>query len=251
MPGLAESPTHAARAGSRPGGTPLALVEAEDLRLSVGAGRFELQVESLRIEAGDRVALVGPSGSGKSTLLAGLCGLLPAASGSLKVLGVDLTRATDGERRALLRTRLAVLFQDLILFNYLSVAENALVPARLAESGELQQARRDLPAWLERLGLTARAQARPDQLSGGERQRAALLRALLLPRPLLLLDEPTSALDPELLERVQRLLLETAAARDAGLLLVTHEDSTTRLLGRCLQTVPEGPGRARLVEVKP
>jgi ABC-type lipoprotein export system ATPase subunit len=223
-------------------------VRAENLRLSVGAGRFVLEVEHLQIRAGEQIALVGPSGTGKSTLLAGLCGLLPVTAGHLEVLGLDLGRASGPEREALLRTRLAVLFQDLILFDYLSVAENALVPARLAERGELSAARAALPAWLAALGLSARAAARPQELSGGERQRAALLRALLLPRPLLLLDEPTSALDPELLEQVRERLLATAAERASALLMVTHDPASSRRVARRLRTESVGPGRARLVE---
>lgn len=221
-------------------------VRARGVELHQGAGRFVLEVPELELGAGDLVGLEGPSGTGKSTLLAALCGLLVPACGELSVLGLDLRRARAVERQGLLRGRLSVLFQDLILLDYLGVSENALLPARLAGPQRLAAARRELPDWLERLGLSARASAPPRRLSGGERQRAALVRALLDPRPLVLLDEPTSSLDPVLAERALEALLGCCAARGAALLLVSHDPRILGRLPRRLATRPLGPGRARL-----
>jgi ABC-type lipoprotein export system ATPase subunit len=226
-------------------------IRARGVELHQGGGGFVLEVPEFELRPGEQVALEGPSGTGKSTLLSALCGLLVPAAGELEVLGIKLQQASADARQGLLRRGLSVLFQDLILLEYLDVSENALLPARLAGPERLARARGELPAWLSRLGLAERAGARPLRLSGGERQRAALLRALLDPRPVVLLDEPTSALDPALAARALEALLECCAARGAALLLVSHDPATLRRLPRRLATRSLGPGRARLEPLTP
>src|SRR5690606_27689476 len=145
-----------------------------------------LNAVSLRVEAGETVALLGASGSGKSTLLKIVAGLESAESGSVWFDGVDIT-ALPPERRGF-----ALMFQDFALFPHLNVQDN--VAFGLIEQGLRKSAAREKAgAMLKRFGLGDRATARVWTLSGGEQQRVALARALITRPRALLLDEPFSA----------------------------------------------------------
>ncbi|MGB6428599.1 MAG: ATP-binding cassette domain-containing protein, partial [Methyloceanibacter sp.] len=151
---------------------------------------------SLDVRAGEIMGVVGASGSGKSVLLRTIIGLLPKREGTIEVLGVDLDRASEDERRALER-RWGVLFQQGALFSSLTVRQNVQFPMR--ENLELSPRLLDEMALakLEMVGLTAAdANKFPSELSGGMTKRAALARALALDPEIVFLDEPTSGLDP-------------------------------------------------------
>src|SRR6185369_9733925 len=142
------------------------------------------------------LGLVGGSGAGKSVLLRTIIGLLPKRQGTIEVLGVDLDKATESERRALER-RWGVLFQQGALFSSLSVRENIEFPMR--ENLSISQRLMDEMALakLEMVGLTREdANKYPAELSGGMIKRVALARALALDPEIVFLDEPTSGLDP-------------------------------------------------------
>jgi putative ABC transport system ATP-binding protein len=162
---------------------------------------------SIDIERGTFVALRGPSGSGKTTLLGILGGMIAPSSGSVRVLGEDVTHLRDHHRAALRRTKLGFVFQELSLIAGMTVLENvtlALVPSGGASKAQRAQAEK----LLARVGLADRASSKPVRLSGGERQRVAIARAMLLAPPVLLLDEPTAHLDTENAQAVTALLGE-------------------------------------------
>ncbi len=151
---------------------------------------------SLDTYPGEILGVVGASGSGKSVLLRTIIGLLPKREGTIEVLGLDLDRADDKQRRALER-RWGVLFQQGALFSSLTVRQNVQFPMRenLALSPRLLDEM--ALAKLEMVGLTrADADKFPAELSGGMTKRAALARALALDPEIVFLDEPTSGLDP-------------------------------------------------------
>ena len=185
--------------------------------------RLLLRNVSLRVAAGETVALLGASGSGKSTLLKIVAGLEEAESGSVRCEGKDVTRLPP-ERR-----RFALMFQDFALFPHLHVCDN--VAFGLVEQGlRRREARAQAEAMLARLGLAAHARSRTWTLSGGEQQRVALARALITRPRVLLLDEPFSALDAELRERLRGEFRQRIAEAGMAALLVTHDEAEARAM---------------------
>jgi thiamine transport system ATP-binding protein len=192
-------------------------------RLHHVQGDFHLSAD-WTAPAGGRIAVMGQSGAGKSTLLALIAGFLTPASGRIVWNGQDLAPVPAGKRP------LTILFQDQNLFPHLTVAQNlglGLRPdLRLSAADDAR-----IEAALARVGLAGLGPRRPAQLSGGQASRAALARALLRARPILLLDEPFAALGPAL--RTEMLALVREVADDAGALvfLVTHDPEDALALG--------------------
>ena len=180
---------------------------------------------SLRVPAGETVALLGASGSGKSTLLKIAAGLEAPDAGSVWFDGVDIT-ALAPERRGF-----ALMFQDFALFPHLNVTDNVafgLVEQRVSKA----QARERALAMLLRFGLGVHADARVWTLSGGEQQRVALARALITQPRALLLDEPFSALDTTLREQLRSEFRERILEAGMAAILVTHDEVEARAMAR-------------------
>lgn len=178
---------------------------------------------SLTVEPGESVALMGPSGSGKTTLLQCIEGLIRPTSGAVQVLGQDQRAASRGRRADLRRRQMGLVFQSPDLLPEFSTVENVAFPLvfdgvpRARALGLAVQA-------LDAVGIADRAHASVHTLSGGEAQRASIARALARPDvALVIADEPTASLDAESAEHVTRLLLDLAGAREAGVLLATHD----------------------------
>ncbi|HVU91993.1 MAG TPA: amino acid ABC transporter ATP-binding protein [Jatrophihabitans sp.] len=194
-----------------------------------------LRVDGLRKAYGDNVvladlhltaeehsciALIGASGSGKSTLLRCIDLLEVVDDGVIELDGQDITDPrVDGNE---VRTRIGMVFQSFNLFPHLSVLDNVTLAPRKVHKVPRQQAEDEALALLDRVGLRAKAKARPDELSGGQQQRVAVARALANKPRLMLFDEVTSALDPELVGEVLALIRELKAD-GMTMLLATHE----------------------------
>jgi phospholipid/cholesterol/gamma-HCH transport system ATP-binding protein len=165
--------------------------------VTVGFGnRIVLDAVDLDVRRGEILGFVGGSGAGKSVLLRTIVGLLPRSAGDVKVLGVDMGRASDEDRQTVER-RWGVLFQQGALFSSLTVLENLQFPMR--ENLKVSQRLMDelAIAKLEMVGLDASVVDKfPSELSGGMTKRVALARALALDPDIVFLDEPTSGLDP-------------------------------------------------------
>jgi thiamine transport system ATP-binding protein len=167
-------------------------------------------------DPGSKIAIMGPSGAGKSTLLSMIAGFLAPSSGTLRWKGTDLLTVPPGERPV------TILFQDQNLFPHLTVAQN--LGLGLRPDLRLSPAERDtVDGALARVGLTGLGERRPAQLSGGQASRAALARALIRARPILLLDEPFAALGPALRQEMLELVREVADGTGALVLMVTHD----------------------------
>jgi ABC-type polar amino acid transport system ATPase subunit len=216
------------------------MIEALGLTKRLGA-RTILDDVSLRVAAGEAVAVMGPSGAGKTTLLRCLDGLERADAGTVRV-GDDAFApgAPDYERAvARVRRKIGFVFQQWHLFPHLSVLENVVEAPVHVEGCAPDEAARRARALLERVGIAARADARPHELSGGEQQRAAIARALAREPRALLMDEPTSALDGE---RVGELvaLLRGLCAEGLALLFVTHDEPFARALAQRVILLRDG-----------
>ncbi|MEO3860049.1 ABC transporter ATP-binding protein [Acrocarpospora sp. B8E8] len=176
---------------------------------------------SLRVAAGELVAVMGPSGSGKSTLLNLAGGLERATSGTVELAGVPLAALSPRALASLRRKHAGYVFQDLNLIPSLTAIENVMLPREL-DGVRTRQARAEAGTVLGEVGLVDAGDRFPEELSGGQRQRVAVARALVGGRSLLLADEPTGALDTPTGDAVLQLLRERCEA-GAAVLLVTHE----------------------------
>ena len=199
------------------------IVEGRDLSkiFPMPAGPvIALREASLRIDAGEYVAIQGPSGCGKSTLLHLLGCVESPTSGSLYFDGHDVASLGDSERSRIRLTRIGFVFQRFFLLPMLTAWENVELPQ--SEAGSPKAERRERTAdLLEYVGLADRADHRPSQLSGGEMQRVAIARALANRPRLLLADEPTGELDETTGEQVAD-LLDRVNADGTAVVVVTH-----------------------------
>lgn len=199
----------------------------------------------LEVRAGEFLAIMGASGSGKSTLLHAMAGLTEVDSGSVTVEGRDLSRFTDAELTRFRRDRVGLVFQSFNLIPVLTAEANVRLPVMhradaADKAGKL----------LERLGLHARRQHKPDALSGGEQQRVAIARALIAEPAILLADEPTGSLDSATGQDLCRLLRGLCTEEGRTLVMVTHEPAVAmwadRVVvlkdGRCLAEFPTPAG---------
>jgi putative ABC transport system ATP-binding protein len=188
-----------------------------------GASEVHALVDvDLSIEAGSLVAVMGPSGSGKSTLLTIAGTLEEATSGRVVVAGTDVSSMSRDDRARFRRRTLGFVFQDFNLLAGLTVIENVSLPLEL-DGVAVRAARKLAREALERLEIADKADRFPEDVSGGERQRAAIARAIVGERHLLLADEPTGALDSVNGEAVMRLM--RAACKEQGVagVVVTHD----------------------------
>jgi len=189
---------------------------------------------TLKIDRGERVAVMGPSGSGKSTLLNLICGLDEPTGGSVRIDGIDLTRLTDDERTRLRREKVGMIFQTFNLLPTLTAVENVALPLRLKGEARSEAVDR-ASAMIDRVGLSGRSSHRPDEMSGGERQRVAIARALIFAPPILLADEPTGNLDSNTGEEILTLLDDLHAEFNTTVVLVTHNQDAAAHCDRILR----------------
>jgi putative ABC transport system ATP-binding protein len=200
-------------------------VAAWDVTKSFGTGASRtpiLRGVGLTVARGETVFLVGPSGSGKSTLLSILGCLLSPDSGTVQVLGHDVSKFSPESLTNFRRERLGFIFQSFNLFPTLSALDNVRLAMTLRGIG-LRTARARAIELLDQVGLGRRARLRPAQLSTGECQRVAIARALVNDPTVIFADEPTASLDAENGQIVLGLLTTLVQLRNAALIVVTHD----------------------------
>lgn len=189
--------------------------------LSKSFGKLEVLKDiSLDVHEGEVVVIIGPSGSGKSTFLRCLNRLETITSGTVEINGCNIKDKRVNINKV--RENIGMVFQHFNLFPNMSVLDNvALAPSELKKTSKVK-AREEGMKLLERVGLSSKADTRPQQLSGGQKQRVAIARALAMNPSVMLFDEPTSALDPEMVSEVLTVMQELAKS-GMTMICVTHE----------------------------
>ncbi len=173
----------------------------------------------LSISTAGFYAIMGQSGSGKSTLLHLLASLDRPDSGTITIAGRSVEKLTDKEATEFRRREIGIVFQQFNLIPTLTALENVELPGLLA--GEDKRTR--ALELLEQLGLSDRAEHRPDSMSGGEQQRVAIARSLLFSPPVIFADEPTGNLDSANSAKLWALLADLAKKQKITVVMVTHE----------------------------
>ena len=228
------------------GGARKPLVRALDVRKSFGETAV-LRGVDLEVQRGEVLCIIGPSGSGKSTFLRCINQLETYQAGRIYI-GDDLIGYRESGNRllplpsrqvVLQRRHIGMVFQQFNLFWHMTVLEN-IVEAPIRVLGQpLAQAREQAMRLLDRVGMTAKANAYPMKLSGGQQQRAAIARALAMNPELMLFDEPTSALDPETTGEVLAVISELASS-GMTMIIVTHEMGFARQVADRVVLMEEG-----------
>ncbi|QEZ93145.1 MULTISPECIES: putative ABC transporter ATP-binding protein YbbA [Proteus] len=208
------------------------VLEVHQLTKQVGQGDSQisiLQGVELVVEPAQTIALIGESGSGKSTLLGIIAGLDDGSSGSVHLMGEDLTKMNEEERAKLRAQHVGFVFQSFMLIPTLNALENVQLPALLKGESEKHSHERAVDL-LKLLGLGERLYHMPAQLSGGEQQRVALARAFCTQPAILFADEPTGNLDRKTGDKIADLLFSLNRDYATTLILVTHDNE---LAARC------------------
>jgi phosphonate transport system ATP-binding protein len=184
---------------------------------------------SLEVPKGQLLSLIGLSGSGKSTLMRHLNGLHKPTSGSVKVLGTEVSSASNRELRAV-RRNVGFVFQQFGLVGRATCLENVLSGAlgrlggpRYGVWSYPKQLRREAFDHLDRVGLAPQAYQRADTLSGGQMQRVAIARTIMQQPEILLADEPVASLDPESSAQVLELMLQVATEAKMTIIVTLHQ----------------------------
>jgi polar amino acid transport system ATP-binding protein len=215
------------------------LPQLEVRNLSCAYGSTDvLKGVTLQVDKGEVLSLIGPSGSGKSTLLRVLVGLTLPTNGEVFIDGEAINY---GNRRSVrsVRDKVSIVFQQYNLFQNMNVMRNvSIAPMKIKRQSRAEVEQR-ATALLEKVGMSDKHDAYPEELSGGQQQRVAIARALAMDPEILLLDEVTSALDPE---RVNEVLdtIRSLTSEGITMLIVSHEMAFVREVSTRVAMMDDG-----------
>ncbi len=212
-------------------------VETKDLMKVYRTGSIEvlaLRGMNMSVGAGEIVSVMGPSGCGKTTLLNLLGGLDKPSAGSVSIDGQNITNADEASLNQYRLKGVGNIFQFFNLIPSMTALENVELPMVMAgvDAHERHQRATEL---LKKIGLSERAEQKPEELSGGEQQRVAIACALANDPPLLLADEPTGELDRETAKKVINLIVSVTKDLQKTAIMVTHDPIIARSADRILR----------------
>jgi cell division transport system ATP-binding protein len=201
------------------------VVRLQNVALKYDRGPEVLRDVNFHLRPGSFHFLTGPSGAGKSSLLRLLFLSLSPTRGQMQLFGQEASSVTPA-RRAQLRRRIGIVFQDFRLLDHLTTWENVALPLRVVGK-RLSDYKEDVTDLLQWVGLGDRMHSFPSVLSGGEKQRAAIARAVIGKPELLLADEPTGNVDPQMGRRLLRLFIELNRL-GTSVVIATHDHQLMR-----------------------
>jgi cell division transport system ATP-binding protein len=196
------------------------VIRFDNVGLRYGFGPEVLRDLTFHIDKSSFQFLTGPSGAGKTSLLRLLFLSINPTRGLISIFDQDTATLTK-DRRAALRRRIGIVFQDFRLLDHLTTYENVALPFRVLGKEEAAY-RNEVIELLQWVGLGERMDSLPPVLSGGEKQRAAIARAVIARPQLLLADEPTGNVDPNLGQRLLRLFIELYRL-GTSVVIATHD----------------------------
>lgn len=196
------------------------MIKLHNVGLKYGPGPEIFRNVNFHIKPGSFHFLTGPSGSGKTSLLRLMFMSHGTSAGHIQLFGQNISRISPA-KRARLRRRIGIVFQDFRLLDHLTTWENVALPLRVVGK-RVSDYSEDVTDLLQWVGLGERIDAYPSVLSGGEKQRAAIARAVIGKPELLLADEPTGNVDPQMAERLLRLFVELNKL-GTSVIIATHD----------------------------
>ena len=197
------------------------VIELNQVEKSFGEQKV-LDGVSLQVRAGTTTVIVGASGQGKSVILKHMLGLMKPDVGAVRVFGQDLSQAGKRKLREI-RSYFGVLFQNVALFDSMSVYDNVALPLRERTRENEAVIRENVEEKLALMGLEGHGSKFPAQLSGGMQKRVGLARALVLNPKVVFFDEPTTGLDVSKSNEIYRLFFETQARLNYTAVIVSHD----------------------------
>lgn len=201
------------------------MIRLSHLALQYNTGPDVLNNVDFELRPGSFHFLTGPSGAGKTSLLRLLFMSIHPTRGQVHLFNQDVSRVKPA-KRAQLRRRIGIVFQDFRLLDHLTTWENVALPLRVL-GRRVDDYREDVTDLLQWVGLGDRMHAYPSVLSGGEKQRAAIARAVIGKPELLLADEPTGNVDPQMARRLLRLFIELNRL-GTSVIIATHDHQLMR-----------------------
>lgn len=192
-----------------------------------------LKVIDLEINKGEVVSIVGPSGAGKTTLLQIMGTLDRPDSGKVIVDGVDVSTLSQKKLSDFRNQHVGFVFQFHQLLPEFTALENIMIPAFIAGKSQKEAKRRALEL-LDFMGLTERAEHKPNELSGGEKQRVAVARALVNNPAVILADEPSGSLDTKNKGELHQLFFDLRDKFGQTFVIVTHDEQLASITDRTI-----------------
>ncbi|WP_199757270.1 ABC transporter ATP-binding protein [Formosa maritima] len=216
------------------------MLEIVDLKKSFGDNHV-LNGFNLKLFQGENLVIMGKSGSGKSVMIKCLVGLMQPDSGSIKVMGKDITKLNRMELDDI-RTEIGFLFQGNALYDSMTVRENLEFPLRRHKKkfGNIKDTTPLVTEALGSVGLAHTINLMPSELSGGMQKRIALARALILKPKIILYDEPTSGLDPITSKEIIELMRRVQKQYKTSSLIITHDVDCARVVSERMILLVDG-----------
>lgn len=213
------------------------ILKINNLRKSFGDNHV-LNGFTMELYEGENLVLMGKSGSGKSVMIKCLVGLMQPDSGSLEIMGKDITKLSQNEFNDL-RTKIGFLFQGSALYDSMTVRENLEFPLR-KQKRKAEEIEKLVIEALESVGLADAINLMPDELSGGMKRRVALARAMILRPKIIIYDEPTTGLDPITAKEIIQLMRNIQQTYKTSSLIITHDVDCARVISNRMILLIDG-----------